>query len=228
MLELFALKVVDAVKDEVLEQLSQHIEPYKRNDISRMRLPEHRTRKLFSELLIRHIIMKRTHMENHELSFVKNEFGKPFLEFVDGVYFNISHSGTWIVAALDDRPVGTDVEHVQPIDFDICTQFFSHDENDDLMEKEDKLSYFFTLWTLKESFIKFIGKGLGIPLNCFSIKYFSAGRIAILVEGKPVGGVWFRPYDLDVDYKMAVCAGHDQFPTYFHTVTVDQLLERFM
>ncbi|MEX1029766.1 MAG: 4'-phosphopantetheinyl transferase superfamily protein [Paenibacillaceae bacterium] len=39
--------------------------------------------------------------------------------------------------------------------------FFSFDENKDLLDKppNQRLAYFYDLWTLKESFIKAVGKG---------------------------------------------------------------------
>ena len=38
------------------------------------------------------------------------------------------------------------------------------------MNSDEKINYFYDLWTLKESYIKTIGKGLYTPLNSFSIK----------------------------------------------------------
>lgn len=50
--------------------------------------------------------------------------------------------------------------------------FFSDEEVEDLNTRSlvGKIDYFYDLWTLKESYIKAIGKGLSIPLNSFTIK----------------------------------------------------------
>jgi 4'-phosphopantetheinyl transferase len=166
-------------------------------------------------------------MRNEEIAFTNDYYGKPSFKKMEGVEFNLSHSGVWVVGVIDDRPVGIDVEQVQPIDLEISENYFSGDEHRDLMSKPDKYDYFFTLWSLKESYIKILGKGLSHPLNAFSMSFTETGEIIIKVEGKRIGDIFFRQYDIDKQYKMAVCATHDRIPHDVHIVTVEELAGRF-
>ncbi|MCP4219526.1 MAG: 4'-phosphopantetheinyl transferase superfamily protein [bacterium] len=227
MIDVFTVEVPDKLEACVYETLLTHVEPWKKHEIQRFAREDLRLRALFSDLLIRYVIIRETGMLNREIEFFKDAYGKPFLEKRHDVHFNISHSGRFVAAALDSRPVGIDVEEISEIDLNICSQFYSREECDDLMNMSDREAYFFTLWTLKESFIKFYGTGLWLPLNAFTIKYLGRDRIAMLVEGKPVG-VFFRQYDLHKKYKMAVCSDHGGFSDYVNTVPAASLVDSFL
>jgi 4'-phosphopantetheinyl transferase len=212
----------------IFERLSAFVAADKRERLRRFYFEEDKLRGLFGDLLIRDLIRKKTGLANEEISFTANEYGKPFLKDHDHVQFNLSHSGVWVVGVIDSQPVGIDVEQVQSIDLGISENYFSPDEHEDLMSKADKFDYFFTLWALKESYIKILGKGLSHPLNAFSIKFIGNDEIIIKVEGKRIEDIFFRQYHIDKEYKMAVCAGHDRIPPDVHLLTPGQLLERFI
>ncbi len=231
MLEIYALNIRDLEKKinpTIFNGLLEHATPWKRPELLGLKREELKSRGLFSDLVARYVLMKRTEMANKEIDFVKNRFGKPFLEGRPDVQFNVSHSGIWIVFAVDDLQVGVDVEQVQPIDFSICEHYFSKDEYADLIAKSDREGYFFALWTLKESFLKILGEGLWRPLNTFSIKYFTPTQIAIWAGGRPVPGIYFRPYDIHKEYKVALCAAHQQFPPYVKTITIEDIISHFL
>jgi 4'-phosphopantetheinyl transferase len=228
MTEVIALKIPDTIDSILFESLIKHVDPEKANRIRRFVREEDRLRGLFGDLLIRSILMNKTGLKNKEISFRHNEYGKPILGVRDDVHFNLSHSGIWVVAALDSRPVGVDVEQIAPIDLSISRNFFSEDEHHDLMSRYDRLSYFFTLWTLKESYIKNLGKGLSHPLNAFSIKFITQDKIALMVEGQSLEDVSFAQYNLHSDYKMALCAAHDNLPKKVTMHSAEQLVRNFL
>ena len=68
---------------------------------------------------------------------------------------------------------------------------------------------FFTLWALKESFIKAEGKGLSIALDSFA---FDVTETIGLVARESAQDWRFRLYDLQAGYKLALCLEHDRFP----------------
>ena len=222
------LNFQEKIDPVVLERLLNCVTPDKKGRLKRFYHMEDTLRGLFADLLIRDVIMQKTGLSNEDISFTANDYGKPFLKNRDDVQFNLSHSGVWVVGVIDHQVVGIDVERVQEIDLDISKNYFSPDEHEDLMSKADKFDYFFTLWALKESYIKILGKGLSHPLNAFSIKFTSPREIIIKVEGKQIGDIFFRQYEIDKAYKMAVCAAHDRIPHQVKIVTTEQLTKKFL
>lgn len=86
---------------------------------------------------------------------VYNEYGKPYLRNNE-LYFNISHSGDYVVCAISKYEIGIDIQQIKKINDLIVQKKFTKDEQKYVF---DDLS-FTRVWTLKESYIKAIGKGL--------------------------------------------------------------------
>ena len=65
---------------------------------------------------LRRLLASKLGVETQQLEFCENAFGKPFLLRPSALmHFNTSHSGEWILHALDTvAPVGVDVEFVRP------------------------------------------------------------------------------------------------------------------
>lgn len=98
--------------------------------------------------------------------------GKPFIKEKKDFYYNLSHSGRWVVLAFGDSEVGVDVEQIRK-DTDIASvaaRFFSIEEQQYVWEKSSQSrSRFFEVWTGKESYLKYLGTGLRKDLTSFSI-----------------------------------------------------------
>nr|WP_176523427.1 4'-phosphopantetheinyl transferase superfamily protein [Bacillus mycoides] len=169
-------------------------------------------RTLIGDLLIRSLVCQKYKMNNEEIKFIYNEYGKPFVQNFSDFHFNISHSGEWVVCATANSNVGIDIERVSDIEaLKLANDFFSEEEFYDLsnMNSDEQINYFFDLWTLKESHIKMIGKGLYIPLNSFSVKKES--RTLISYTNIPQN-FYFRQYNIDPNYKISACATRDELP----------------
>lgn len=117
---------------------------------------------LFGKLLL----MKQLNETNLKLSDIKyNEYNRPYLEG-NNVDFNISHSGKCVICAFcEDGKLGVDVEEVKPVEL----QYFE-DQWTEAESKKVNASTFHHFWTRKEAVVKANGKGLGIPLNEFSVE----------------------------------------------------------
>jgi 4'-phosphopantetheinyl transferase len=103
--------------------------------------------------------------------------GKPALdgpEAESGIRFNVSNSEDGLLVALvRGREVGVDLEPLhRVVDRDaVARRFFSVPENQvyDTIPEEERDAAFFTCWTRKEAYIKAVGEGLSMPLDCFDV-----------------------------------------------------------
>ncbi|MDA2234204.1 4'-phosphopantetheinyl transferase superfamily protein [Bacillus cereus] len=169
-------------------------------------------RTLIGDLLIRSLICQKYKINNEEIRFIYNEYGKPFVENFSEFHFNLSHSGEWVVCTTANFNVGIDIEKISEIEaLKLANEFFSEEEFYDIsnINSDEQINCFFDLWTLKESYIKTIGKGLYTPLNSFSIKKES--RILISYKNIPKN-FYFKQYNIDPNYKLSACATRDEFP----------------
>lgn len=96
--------------------------------------------------------------------------GKPYLENIPDVYFNISHTSGLVACGIDEREIGIDVEQIRTYDRRLMQRICTEKEiayicggNSD--EEQMQNERFFRLWTLKESYIKATGQGLAVPMK---------------------------------------------------------------
>lgn len=83
-----------------------------------------------------------------------NEMGKPYYE--NGPYFNVSHSGKYVMMAVSTREIGIDIEENIPKDMSLLTKIFNEAEAKMIKEHAD----FYYLWCAKESLIKCMGSSI--------------------------------------------------------------------
>lgn len=205
MLDTYILKIDRNIEKDDFDRLLSWVSEEKKERILRFHRFEDAQRTLLGDVLARYAICKRLGVRNMDLVFGTNEYGKPVLHEPNGIHFNISHSGNWVVCAVDDNVVGIDVEMIKPIDFKIVERFFSRDEYISFVNQpeEMKLQYFYMIWTLKESYIKTEGKGLSIPLNSFTIM-MESNDISVSVDNEIQEFNFYQSF-LDGDTVYAIC-----------------------
>ena len=106
----------------------------------------------------------KKYLPNEEIS--ETSSGKPYLP--NGPFFNISHSGEYVVLAVHlSRDVGVDIERIDDKKID-AIRFVLNEEESNIVEKEQ----LFQIWSNKESLVKCmslrlmdIRKVTGLPLN---------------------------------------------------------------
>lgn len=92
---------------------------------------------------------------------VKGKYGKPFL--ADGKFsFSVTHSENVYGIVASRVNVGADIQIIEP-DRDyikIANRWFNPAELEYLASSADKQDTFYEIWTRKEAYAKFTGKGL--------------------------------------------------------------------
>jgi 4'-phosphopantetheinyl transferase len=143
------------------------------------------------------------------IGFSFNQFGKPRLESVVNLEFNLAHSSNLVLFAFtSSSQIGVDVERVIELeDFDALGNWFLSNNEKELLSSSRsvaKVENFYKLWTIKEAYLKMLGRGLADNLDNYnmvpalngqqkdwSAKVFSplSGYLAALAASGDVGQI---------------------------------------
>ena len=93
-----------------------------------------------------------------DMEFLYNEHGKPYIE--GGPYFSISHCKEGIAVAIDDQPIGIDIEAIRHADEDLILRTMNEKEQARIREAVQTDRTFTRLWTQKEAILKMEGIGI--------------------------------------------------------------------
>ena len=132
-----------------------------------------------------------------------NDMGKPFYQ--NGPYFNVSHSGQYIVMVVSNKDIGVDIEENKEKDMSSLIRIFNEAEAKMIKEHAD----FYYLWCAKESLIKCIGSSINkikeIPALPFNgVKSFNGQRYycKTFVEDKHIISITRlsdEPFDIKIE-----------------------------
>jgi 4'-phosphopantetheinyl transferase len=107
----------------------------------------------------------------------RSEHGRPFLPKPYEFDFNISHSGSYIVCAIGEGPLGIDIEKLKSINIQPLKAFFSAAEWADLNTSPEQQTDVLKLWTKKEAILKADGRGFEIPWHQVIIETDTLGYL---------------------------------------------------
>ena len=181
------------------ESLLEQVGPERRKKVIRYLQPDDRKRSLGAGIMIRKILNGNGLSES---SLKYSENGKPL---ADHFHFNISHAGEYVVGVVSDGEVGCDIERNVNAPLEIAEHYFHSTEREYIEAASDPGKAFFTLWTLKESYMKMTGRGMSLPLDSFEIIRKDQG----FVLGKsPKRPGFFRTMEFE-NYIFSVCMESD-------------------
>lgn len=227
-MEIYIVKILDMSTNEI-DNLARFITEEKRNKITRFKYKKNKISSLISDILIRNIISDKLNIKNNEIQIKKTNYGKPYLENELSFHFNISHSGDYVACAIDNKVLGIDIEEKKDIDYEgIANNFFCNDEIEFILDGNcyERLTKFYRVWTLKESYIKADGKGLSIPLNSFSIKIHEDKEIKLIsaIDNKKYR---FKSLHKDMEYEIAVCSLGGEITNDVICIEQKEIIDRF-
>lgn len=152
--------------------------------------------------LVRHAVRQTYGVAPRPEDWQRTEYGKPFLPAWPEIQVNLSHSGQVALCAVDTTPVGVDVQReIAPVSDALVRRVCTPPERRWLEGQPRREAAFATLWTLKESYLKYRGDGLSGGLKTFTVY---PAREKVLTDR---AGVRFSMCTLRPGYQAALCAG---------------------
>ena len=162
---------------------------------------------------LRELLADRLGVSPPAVELTQSEFGTPELAQGD-LHFSMARSGEMAAYALArGSTIGIDIEAIRamPESGSIAARAFSECERNEYfaLDPEERVVGFFNWWTRKEAFLKALGCGLSLPLNCFDVSLAPARPAALLrIENAPGGDTGWRldGFDAGRGYAAAVAS----------------------
>lgn len=101
----------------------------------------------------------------------QDEKGCPYIAGKDSLFISLSHSKGLVMCAFSDKRIGVDVELAEKRRKSVESRVFTDGEISLIDNAKDEDKAFYTLWTLKESYLKAIGTGFAD--NAKEVEFYS-------------------------------------------------------
>ena len=128
--------------------------------------------------------------------------GAPFFKEC-ALRFSVSHSGEYAACIIDESVCGVDIERIRPIPERVKRGIFTGEELE-FLQGVDGEKDAVTLWTMKEAYVKTLGKG--ISRGIAEVSFVKEGKLAD-VEGLTLSSAVAGDYVLT--WVMAARCGED-------------------
>lgn len=184
------------------------VTPERRTRAARFRFIEDQQRCLAAGVLLRYALTRNAGVSWNDVEFGKNEFGKPFLVRPAGVHFNLAHAGNWVVCATSATEIGIDIERAAAGHLEIAHRLappeYSYVMAAPAIERPRR---FAQVWTLKEGYLKYLGKGLNVAMDAFSVT--PEHRHPLILRGDLDSSPLLKQVAHDANYYLAECSADD-------------------
>lgn len=165
--QLAVFRVALSEGEAVLPYLRGLLSPDELERAARYRRPDDQLRFSCARGLLRVLLGRYTNQSPDRIDLVPGLNQKPELTWPMGWYFNVSHSGNWLLIAIGKVQVGVDLEWANS-DFsfhDLLPSSFSPAEQRYIASCPDARLGFYRLWTRKEALVKATAKGMADALD---------------------------------------------------------------
>lgn len=159
-LKVFLVQNKIPLNEAIFQFLLQFSPLEKQQRILRQRIMQSAVNMVVGGALARYMLWKEWGIEP-DARITCGKFGKPYLPDHPNAYFNISHSGRFVVCAVCNTPIGVDVQEIIPYQPDVAMKVCSNTELAQIEAAENRSAEFTKIWTRKEAAVKRSGLGIG-------------------------------------------------------------------
>lgn len=207
MIRTYILDVGFLSEEREYNRMLSTVSEYRREKVAKCRAKGDRLLSLGAGILLNVALMPYGITER-DAKFKFGAHGKPYIDGREDLFFSLSHSKDKVVCAVSKREVGADIERVRDISDGLLKRVCTDKEKKylDCFDKARQTEEFFRIWTAKESFMKFLGQGLG-AMKSFEVLL---GKGIAVNQDLCKDKVYFKEYCAD-GYKITVCGEENEF-----------------
>lgn len=227
MVRVYYVKIDEEMEDIELSFLMSKISKLRRNETIRKKKKLDKIQRVVSELLVKFVLKEIYQVNIKKLKIIRGRYGKPFINVP--IHFNISHSKNIILVAFSEKTeIGIDIEEIKQISITTLQKVFLKDEYEYIQcqeGQEQRLKVFYKFWTLKESYLKYLGVGLYRDMDTFG---FTIGKIIALkdlLEPAYSDRVQFVTGNIE-NYSYSLCCNKEESIHKVECIEISQILNR--
>lgn len=212
--KIYVSKTIEGYDDGVLALLDLE----RKKKVERLKHEKEKLRSISAGLLLRYAYLEenKDSVDWKNIRIKEGQYGKPYIEGDEKFKYSLSHSGDYVLCAIDSDEIGADIQEIKSYKMGMAKRFFHESEYSRLKEcpEKDKLKEFYNIWTAKESAVKYSGRGMGEGIDHIvtNDSYSVIKNIATEEELK------IRLYDEIEGYMVCVCSKGNDFPSCFKLI----------
>lgn len=143
-------KILDIFTDEELD------------NINRFKALKKQIEWISGRICIKTAASEILHIDPARITISYEKEGAPFIDLFPEISFSISHSGNFAACAINtetESPVGLDIEKLQPMEYPGISNITDVSFTDKEKETITDSGSLFTIWTIKEAYLKYCRTG---------------------------------------------------------------------
>ena len=157
----YIIKNINSIDKSIINNFNLYAD--KKNRINKYKNNKNKIASIVGDILLSNLLSKYNLLYD-DLSFIINEYGKPYIN--DNIYFNISHSHEYVITVVSMKEIGVDIEKIRQTPINVINQFATDKEKEYILSSNSNIEErIFKIYTLKEAYFKMIGTDLTNILN---------------------------------------------------------------
>jgi len=161
---LYIFDEIDLIDDDFLETYKSLLSAERYEKMQKLRTPQKKKASAIAYMMLR-FALSESYGINDAVEFIYTDKGKPLLKSYPDIHFNLSHSKGAVACVVSNKEVGVDVQYITPIKDSLAKRVLAESEYARYKSSPTQEEYFCELWTIKESYLKLIGKGITTELR---------------------------------------------------------------
>lgn len=219
-MKIYAAKAENAAavrEDSLIAMLDKD----RQDKVHRITNQAQRMTSIYAGLLLRYAYLEEGYLQTDwdKVQIVQEEHGKPRIAGADSFAYSLSHSGHWVICAVDQRAVGADIQQMRPERLAVAKRFYHDTEYERLCRIEEekvRTKHFYCMWAAKESYAKLTGRGIGAGID----GYLTQEHYNQIQDIKGGCTAFMKIYEEIPEYMVSVCSFEKAFPERLTIVTL--------
>ena len=212
-MKIYAAKVCE-IPEHFFGRLFDVMDKKRIEKVRALRNEKERLRSIYAGLLLRYAFLQEEYGDKlwRQIEISEGCYGKPYVSNCKDFFYSLSHSGEWVVCAVDNVETGVDIQKVGELKLAVAKRFYASEEYDRLLhydfDKNRQTAELYRMWTAKESCVKLTGRGIGAGIS----KYVTDSAYTHIMNREENSQFYIKLYECISGYMICVCSERERFP----------------